>query len=218
MSAGRTRQTTRLWGVPGGWMTARSVPRAAAPGSRHRRIEVGRPPEPSRARAVPIRQGKTSFLVLPVLVILLVLLACGADRTSLTEGERETIRAEATRMLTDYQRDVREEGFLAELRYLDRSDQFFWVPPGFSGPISYDSVRTILIQNAPRYERIDNRWDTLLVVPVGKVNAAFAGRVTSTSTDTSGTVFSATLLESGLLVRREDGWKLLNGQTSILRN
>jgi hypothetical protein len=34
--------------------------------------------------------------------------------------------------------------------------------------------------------------------------------------DTSGKTSSFSLIESGVLIKREDGWKLLSGQTSII--
>jgi hypothetical protein len=141
--------------------------------------------------------------------------ACTSSDT-LSEKERVEIVREAKETLDKYYDDIRKEGLTAEFRYLDNSAEFFWVPPGYSSPLSYDSVAKILNQNAPLFRSINNSFDTVTIVPLTKELATYSGRLKSIVTDTAGAVTSFSLIETGILINRNDGWKLLSGQTSIL--
>jgi hypothetical protein len=146
----------------------------------------------------------------------MVLVSCEKDHGSLTPSEKKTIIESIARILDNYYADIGREGLKAELRYLDSSNDFFWVPPGYATSISYDSVVTILTQNAPAFQSVINSWDTLRIIPINRDLATYTGRLHSTMTDTTGKVSQYNLIETGILVRRKEGWKLLSGQTSIV--
>lgn len=146
---------------------------------------------------------------------LLTTLSCKRSKT-ITADEKIEIRDNIRQTLTNYYDDIRESGLTAEFKYLDNSNEFFWTPPGYSSSISYDSVVTILNQNAPAYLSIDNQWDSLRITVLTKELAAYTGRLRSTMTDTSGQVSKIKLVETGLLIKRPDSWKLLCGQTAAI--
>src|SRR5688572_31858927 len=98
-------------------------------------------------------------------IIVWLTVSCSQSET-LSETERAEIILAAKETLTNYYNDIRKEGLRAEFRYLDNSKEFFWVPPGYSSPISYDSVAAILNQNAPLFKSIDNSFDTLRIIPL----------------------------------------------------
>ena len=143
--------------------------------------------------------------------------ACHQAPTLLTPAEKTAIIAEVRQTLDDYYADIRQQGLTAEFRYLDASSDFFWVPPGHSEALSYGAIAAILQQNAPLYRSVDNAWDTLRIVPLNRELASYTGRLRSTMTDTSGKVSRFKLVETGLMVKRKDGWKLLSGQTAALQ-
>jgi SnoaL-like domain len=150
----------------------------------------------------------------PYLILIAALsISCTTD---FTEKEKIVVTKEAKQMLDNYYADIKKEGLTAEFDYLDNSDEFFWVPPGYKNSISYDSVVSILKQNAPMFRSIDNSWDTLRVVPLTRGLASYTGRLRSLMTDTLGKTTEYVLVETGLLIKRKEGWKLLSGQTSIL--
>ena len=120
--------------------------------------------------------------------------------------------------LNNYFADVRKEGLLGEFKYLDSSTDFFWVPPGYSSPISYDSVASILRKYQTSYTAIENSWESLIITPLTNELASYSGRIHSITTETSGARKDITLVETGLVIRRHDGWKLLNGQTSVIED
>jgi hypothetical protein len=151
-----------------------------------------------------------------VIVFSIAFASCKQDDSSLTPSEKKTIIENTTRVLDNYYADIGREGLKAELRYLDSSNDFFWVPPGYTTSISYDSVVTILTQNAPAFQSVINSWDTLRIIPINRDLATYTGRLHSTMTDTAGKVSQYNLVETGILVRRKEGWKLLSGQTSIV--
>jgi len=148
-------------------------------------------------------------------LILLFLISC-RQPTDLTEKEKEELVFSIRQTLDNYYNDIRQSGLLAELNYLDSSADFFWVPPGYTQSISYDSVVSILKQNAPYYKYIDNAFDTLKIIPLTKELASYTGKLQSTITDTLNNQVTFRLIETGVLIKRADGWKLLNGQTRSL--
>jgi hypothetical protein len=83
--------------------------------------------------------------------------------------------------------------------------------------IGYDSVAAAIRRNAGLIRMVNNRYDSLLIVPLTDDYAQFALRTISTTVianDTTQTVF----IESGVMVKRKNGWKFLSGQTSVLTN
>ena len=151
-----------------------------------------------------------------ILILFFLLLAVACQESSqLSEIEREQVKQEVKLTLENYYRDIRESGLNAEFKYLDSSSDFFWVPPGYEGPVAYDGIAKAIRQNALLFKSLDNSFDTLLIVPMGKEMAAYTGRISSAMTDTSGKVSTVKLLETGVMIKRKDGWKLLSGQTSV---
>jgi hypothetical protein len=134
----------------------------------------------------------------------------------LTEKEKATIITEVNMTLENYYSDIKKSGLTAEFNYLDNSPDFFWVPPGYSNAISYDSVAKILKQNAPKYKTIINKFETLEIIPLSSELATYTGKLSSNMTDTAGTTLTFSLVETGVLIKRANGWKLLNGQTTLI--
>jgi hypothetical protein len=151
---------------------------------------------------------------LPGLYLILILLSC-RQPAALTDSEKATITDSIHQTLRNYLNDIKRSGLMAEFKYLDHSPDFFWVPPGYAGAISYDSVAAILKKSAPKYKLVENSFDTLHIVPLNKELATYAGRLQSAMTDSSGVTRHFSLLETGVMIKRADGWKLLNGHTSI---
>lgn len=118
--------------------------------------------------------------------------------------------------LYQYYEDISVSGLTAEIPYLDSSTDFFWVPPGYDEPIFYDSVVSYIRQNAPLFQNIINKWDTLRIYPLTKELASYTGVLLSTVTDTTGITETYPLIETGVMIKRDNGWKLLNGQTTGL--
>jgi SnoaL-like domain len=154
---------------------------------------------------------QTTFTLFAILTIV----SC-RQSSPLTENEKARIIGDVRQTLDNYYNDIRKSGLTAEFQYLDNSSEFYWAPPGYNISISYDSVATILNQNAQNYKSVDNSFDTLRITPLSKEYATYTGRLTSRMTDTTGRTTTISLVETGVLIKREDGWKLLNGQTSIL--
>jgi hypothetical protein len=139
------------------------------------------------------------------------------EKQPLTEKEKNEVSSGVRQTLYNYYNDIRKSGLTAEFNYLDNSKDFFWVPPGFSGAISYDSVATILNKNAKLFTSINNTFDTLIIVPLRSDLANYTCRLTSTMTLVNGKSSTMLMVESGTLIKRKNGWKLLSGQTTILK-
>ena len=130
--------------------------------------------------------------------------------------DKEQITKEIEQTLFDYHMDINKDGLTAEFLYLDDSSDFFWVPPGHRSALNYDSVRTILNQNAKSLSTVKFQWDTLQIFPLSDKIANYTGIVNGQTIDTAGIESNMLIIESGTLIKRGDGWKLLNGQSAIL--
>jgi hypothetical protein len=147
-------------------------------------------------------------------ILLIALFSC--QPSSFSKADKQVVEDEVKQTLHQYYEDIKKSGLTAEFRYLDSSDIFFWVPPGYDAPISYDSVVSYIQQSAPLFRSVVNEWDSLRVVPLTKELASYTGKLHSTITDTTGVTESYSLIETGVLIKRNDGWKLLHGQTAAL--
>jgi len=121
-------------------------------------------------------------------------------------------------MLDNYHNDIARDGLTAEFKYLDNSSDFFWVPPGYNTALSYDSVRTILEENSKMFHSVMFQWESLQVFPLTNEIPNYTGILKSHMIDTARVESSVTMIESGTLIKREDGWKLLSGQSRLLEN
>ena len=146
----------------------------------------------------------------------LFLVSCAQPET-LTEAEKNKIVQEAKETLDNYYKDIRKEGLMAEFKYLDNSADFFWIPPGYDSPLSYDSIASILNSNAALLKSVENAFDTLRIIPLTNQLVTYTGRLHSVVTDTSGKTSHHVLVETGTLIKRKGGWKLLNGQTNLVK-
>lgn len=143
--------------------------------------------------------------------------ACHSNHeTTSPEINKKEIEKEVKQVLNDYLDDIRSEGFMAELKYLDSSEDFFWTPPGYSHAINYDSVVKVLKLNAPRFKKVDNHFEKLKLVVLSEELVSFTGTITSEVTDTAGNVMKYSLVETGIWRKRKNGWKLINGQTGVV--
>lgn len=147
---------------------------------------------------------------------MMIVAACKNDRT-IKEEDLTQVQTEVEKTLQQYHADIEREGILAELNYLDSSAEFSWFAPGYSGPIGYDSVVSILKMMAPAYAKVDHTWDSLTVIPESIDRARYIGYVTSVMTDTMGLPRQYRFKEDGIIVRRESGWRLLTGKTIELQ-
>lgn len=129
----------------------------------------------------------------------------------------ETVYLEAKEMLFDYHTAVNETGLVAEFDFLDSSHMFFWVPPGFDKAIKYEEVKRILLENAPLAKGIQFEWEHLEIFPLTSEIATYYGIVKAGISSPTGLSDQSRVLESGTLIKRKDGWKLLSGQSIELK-
>jgi hypothetical protein len=152
------------------------------------------------------------YILLAVLII-----GCKAEQRGLTRDEITKIELEVKVLFDNYFEAIRTGGLTAEFDYLDHSADFFWVPPGYETPISYDSVAAVLTLNAPMFTSVENTIDTLRIIPLSLELTSYTAKLRSVMKDTSGNVTSLRLIETGVVIKRKEGWKLLHGQTSLMK-
>jgi hypothetical protein len=147
---------------------------------------------------------------------IIILAGCKGEQSKLSTDEALKVESEVRQLFDHYFEAVRRDGLTAEFQYLDHASDFFWVPPGYHNPISYDSVAAVLILNAPRFVSVETTFDTLRIIPLTAALAAYNAKLRSVMKDTAGNISSVNLIETGVVIKRKDGWKLLSGQTSLL--
>lgn len=128
----------------------------------------------------------------------------------------ESIEIEVKEMFQAFDDSVRKNGMEGEFYFLDQSDAFYWVPQDYKYAIDYDSIASILHANAAQFNYIDNRWEELRIMPLSEKYASFNGIVISTVITGQNDTTKTKLSETGIVVKRKDGWKLLSGQTVIV--
>jgi hypothetical protein len=143
-----------------------------------------------------------------IVIVLLSLLSCQQH------VDKEAVKEEVLLMFQDYYQKMSENGAKSGIEFLDNSPDFFWAPPGFNIALSYDSTFS-LIWNNPEI-RYEYQWDTVQVFPISQNLASFTGILRQTGSDSTGNETVFLILESGSVIKRSDGWKLLNGQSRII--
>jgi hypothetical protein len=151
-----------------------------------------------------------------ITIFVLIDFSCTSTPTDLSDNDKAAVVTEVRNTLHDYLVAVAATGLTAEFAYLDHSEEFFWVPPGFNTSISYDSVAALLTRNAPLFSAAHNSFDSLRIIPLSSKLAVYTANIRSEMIDTTGQVFSSQLVETGVVIKRVSGWKLLNGQTSLI--
>lgn len=140
------------------------------------------------------------------------------EKPKLTDEEKGTVVMDVKETLDNYYADIKSEGLTAEFKYLDSTRDFLWTPPGYTKPISFDSVSSLLKTNSQTHKEIDNSFVSLSIEAISIDSATYSGKIKSTITDSTGFTTTMFLVEKGTLVKRKDGWKLLHGETSISLN
>lgn len=139
------------------------------------------------------------------------------NRSVLSQQQNQTITGDITSLLNNYFAAIKASGLNAEFNYLDSSKDFYWKPPGYSSAIDFDSVSRILKQNAASLKLVDNSFDSLKIKIISPDSASYTAYIKSLIIDTSGKTSKMYLFEKGKLIKRKKGWKLLSGETALLR-
>lgn len=131
--------------------------------------------------------------------------------------DKQKVTKEAEQMLKSYFDDMNSRGLLSEFKYLDTSDDFFWVPPGMNKHLTFDEAKTIIEANAEHMQNMNNEWQTLEIHPLSNEIATYTGVLKAKYTDPNDSTYTEhnyKLIESGVLIKRQDGWKILCGQSA----
>jgi hypothetical protein len=148
------------------------------------------------------------------LVVLITLIGCKEQLNDSKQIlDKEYLSTEILEMFDAYHAAIKENGLKAEFDFLDDSSDFFWVPPGYSSPQSYDQVKNVLLENDKAISSIEFKFDDIQIYPLSNSIANYSGIVSGKMIDTTGVLSTFKIIESGTLVKRKTGWKLLNGQS-----
>ena len=151
------------------------------------------------------------FLLLSVLV---GFTSCTVTKSA-QEYNKDVVYQEILTMFNSYHNDVKEQGLLAQLNYLDASEDFYWLPVGYKTPQNYTSLKTIIIESAKNLKSIELEWVQLQITPVTGQFATYSGVVKVAMKDIQDRLSAAYVIETGTLIKRVNEWKLLSGQSQL---
>lgn len=109
--------------------------------------------------------------------------------------------------------DYEAEDFDAVMSHLDTSRNFFWIYPPDTVPVTREIFAEVLRWEFDMNNPIRYKWDTIQVIPLSSDLAYYQGRGHKVETDTSKIEHVVIGFQSAIVIRREEGWKLLSGQT-----
>ena len=157
-----------------------------------------------------------NLIKLDLCILLVVISFSSCKQINSEDFNKEIVEAEVIEMFEAYHKAIEDEGFTGEFPFLDDSENFYWVPPGYTSALSLDSVTTILNASAKTYVETSFYWDTLNVYPLSSKIASYSGITKGVMVDTVGIRTEISIFESGIVIKRAEGWKLLSGQSSML--
>src|SRR5688572_109495 len=134
---------------------------------------------------------------------IIILGGCKDEKGRLSADDARKVESEVRLLFDHYFEAMLKGGLTAEFQYLDHSSDFFWVPPGYENPISYDSVAAVLMLNAPRFVSVENTSDTLRIIPLTTALATYTAKLRSVMKDTTGNISSVNLIETGVVIKRK---------------
>lgn len=154
----------------------------------------------------------------PILAYSFILLIsfCSKAQEQLNVEEKRVITQEIHLMFSNYHNDIISHGLIRELNYLDTSPDFFWTLPNYTKPLDYYTIKKIITETSKTTKFIDFSWETIKIHPLTTNIASYIGILKCVKIDTTNTRTSFKISESGTLIKREDGWKFLNGQSKNL--
>ncbi len=149
--------------------------------------------------------------LIPLFLGMILVSSCESGSTA--NWDKPQVKSAVESMLQGYFDDIRQSGLTAEFAYLDSTEDFFWVPPGYGSSLDYDSVRTILEYNAAAFTSVSFNWEKLDIYPLSGEIATYTGVVRGKIVDTSGMQSNVHMIETGTAIKRKGGWKILSGQS-----
>lgn len=151
-----------------------------------------------------------------ILVTSILIFACCCQQKQ--PFDKQKTAKEVKEFLNEYLETIREEGLAAEFNYLDTTDRFFWVPPGFNQYIEIDSVKRVVLARADFYQKVDNRWEYLKIDVLTNDHVFYTGKLDCNWIDSTGLSTKYKMLETGLVIRTVNGWKITGGQSTMVNN
>ena len=152
-------------------------------------------------------------------IALFIFAACeftSPPSNDLSAEDQGRIIQEVETSLRNYYRDVAIKGIQAEFEYLDTSSNFYWIPPDYENWINYDSVANVILDASSKISAVENYWESLRIDPLSVKYASYSGILKGKTSGKDGNVVEQRFMETGIVVKREDGWKLLRGQTRLI--
>ncbi len=157
-----------------------------------------------------------NFTYRMAIVCIALISVLGCKQKEMTAEEKQAISHEITSVLNKYVQAISQKGLMAEFAFLDSSADFYWIPPGYAAALKYDSIKAIISGIAPGIKSMDNTYHSIQISPYSATYAGYTAHINSNSVDTAGNTNSTSLLESGTMIKRNTGWKLLSGHTSVV--
>ncbi|MCU0373181.1 MAG: nuclear transport factor 2 family protein [Ignavibacteria bacterium] len=154
-------------------------------------------------------------LIISLLLACLLLTAftCGEKTLKLDDSERAEIVEAVKSMTSRYFEDFHANNVDTVLRHYDTSACFFWSITPDTIALKRSAMVTMHRHAIKDYAKFEGYWSNIQVEPLTKELAMYHGTYHVNTEDKGGKKGKITGVETGVMVKREDGWKYLAGQT-----
>lgn len=153
------------------------------------------------------------FISLFLMCFLCTAFTCGEKPLKMNEEEKSEIVKAVKDMTANYFRDFYTRSIDTVLSHYDTSSSFFWAITPDTIALKRSAMVTMHRHALKDYTKFDGYWSNIKVEPLTNELAMYHGTYHVNTEDKSGKKGTITGVETGVMVKREDGWKYLAGQT-----
>lgn len=152
--------------------------------------------------------------ILTILAAMLVVFSGCRQQANLTGTfQPSVVKSEVEDMLKAYTKSFNALDIDNTQKYIDDSEDFFWIYTPDKNPVNSDYVKKVIKKEIEKYRAIDIRFYYIRVNPLTENIAVYTGGWEEASENHKGDIEKFFGVETGVVIKRNGGWKFLNGQT-----
>jgi ketosteroid isomerase-like protein len=153
------------------------------------------------------------FISLFLVCFFLTAFTCGEKSLTVSKQDKSEIEKAVKQMTANYFKDFYTRNVDSVLKHYDTSACFFWSITPDTIPMKRGAMVTMHRHAIRDYVKFDGYWSDMRVEPLTRDLAMYHGTYHVYTEDKSGQKGKIMGVETGVMIKREDGWKFLAGQT-----
>jgi hypothetical protein len=153
------------------------------------------------------------FISLFLVCFFLLAFTCGEKPLTLSDNDKSDIVKAVKDMTSKYFMDFYTHNVDSVLRHYDTSACFFWAITPDTIAMKRSAMVTMHRHAVKDYTKFEGYWSDMRVEPLTNELAMYHGTYHVLTEDKDGHIGKIMGVETGIMIKREDGWKYLAGQT-----